>query len=167
MNRPENKSIAESLKKNQRQRAYRKNKRIVSLYLELPLAHDLEQRAKSLGYKRLSSYIKVLAQIEISGERMLLGQSEKIQQMILALYRIGNNINQLVKYCHIERGVDPERFRMLFELIAELEKQIIRIANSPIDLKKELKRYIQEYPESGQLLIESIHDYQEQIIKTK
>jgi len=49
---------------------------------------------------------------------------EELQQLIISIRRIGNNINQIVKYAHAQSEVSPEDLVRLITMIKEVEATV-------------------------------------------
>lgn len=87
-------------------------------------------------------------------EHFILPDEKRVQKLELDLRRIGNNINQLVKYTHQHKWFSKRDLRLLQKHMQDLEDQLSHTFRQPLSLRKYLENHLLKNPKLFQMLEE-------------
>ena len=99
--------------------------------LVFTLNEEKELREKAEKKKlSLKDYIKVAISTYDDG-RFIVPGDKKIQELILQIRKIGNNVNQLVRYINTNKKLDITDIQKLQKHLAEIEEKIKDLLENP------------------------------------
>ncbi|QGY44846.1 plasmid mobilization relaxosome protein MobC [Maribellus comscasis] len=127
-----------------------------SVYLTQKEMSVLMTAAKRHGM-RLGTFIRFAALAYVKTEYLLPSDS-KIQELEVALRRIGNNINQLTKHVH-QRGFTKEDLVAFQQKLNELENRVSDFLRQPLPLKEFLKNLLHQKPEYADVLEKVLKEF--------
>lgn len=111
----------------------------------------LATAAKKHGVQ-LGTFIRLAALAYVKTE-FLLPSDSRIQELEVALRRIGNNINQLTRHVH-QHGMTSEDLLAFQNKLNELEDQVVHALRQPLPLKGFLTQLLKNQPEYAEVLEE-------------
>lgn len=126
-------------------RAYQKQYRQLKVRKEISFSPKLYERfAKEADLRGLAFNAWVRDTLSAYLDQTFLVISpQDMQQLVLAIRRIGNNINQVVKYIHSEREVTTEQVHEMLELLKELEATVEAAVQQPELLESAIRTAVQ------------------------
>lgn len=89
----------------------------------------------------------------------ILPSESQRQEVLLATRKIGNLVNQLVRYCHRSQNVSTGDIQNIHGHLGSLEKTVGQILFSPVTIREYLKVYLTRFPEKQEALIDMIQQY--------
>jgi ABC-type antimicrobial peptide transport system permease subunit len=112
-----------------RKQKYRASRYECLLVFTLNEEKELREKAEK---KKLSlkDYIKVAISTYDDG-RFIVPGDKKIQELILQIRKIGNNVNQLVRYINTNKKLDITDIQKLQKHLAEIEEKIKDLLENP------------------------------------
>ena len=110
---------------------------------------------------KLSPFLKKAALCYVN-EHFILPEDSRVNGLELNLRRIGNNINQLIRYAHQKKGISVKDIQALQQQINKLEDEISRALRQPISLRKYLEQLLQDQPEFVAVLEQLITKYKKE-----
>lgn len=133
----------EKKKRREHKRAYRARHRTYSLSYHKDEAAVLEELASQTG-QSVPEYIRAVVKAAGKGTSYVVPDGDRVQTLLLALRRIGNNINQLVRYCHGNRVVTYADLTRLQEHLSEVESVVHQTMTQPPKLTTLVEREIKK-----------------------
>jgi hypothetical protein len=103
--------------------AYRKRMKEYTLIFSAEYAVKIEKYAMDKGMN-VTEYFKALIGAQELETGYIVPKNSHLQDLILEIRRIGNNINQLVRYCNTNKVVSMNEISYLKQKLDELEKCI-------------------------------------------
>ena len=143
-----------------RKQRFRERNCTYTLSLPKPEAKELEHHAKKKGLK-VSDYLKTLISAEIHGTGYVMPSDNRLQELSLAIRRIGNNANQLTRYAHYEKGITLQEIQQFQYLLQSLEREVRNTLTRPSNIIDLLREHLRERPADSPLIIQWLYDYQD------
>lgn len=142
-----------------RKKRFRERNCTYTLSLPKPEAKELELFASKKGIK-VSEYIKALIQADIHGTGYVMPSDNRLQELSLALRRIGNNANQLTRYAHYEKGITLEEVKQFQFLLQTLEREVRDTITRPSNIIDLLREHLRERPTDLSHITQWLYDHQ-------
>lgn len=140
-----------------RKQRFRERNHTYTLSLPKPKAQELEHHAKKKGLK-VSEYLKALTCADIHGTGYVLPRDNRLQELTLALRRVGNNANQLTRYAHYEKGITKEEIQQFQVFLRQIESEVQKALTRPPNILDLLCEHIEQSPKDRELIIQWLHD---------
>lgn len=147
-------------KATERKKQFRERNCTYTLSLPKSEAWGLEKHAGKKGYK-VAEFLKTLIHADMYGTGYVLPSDNRLQELSLALRRIGNNANQLTRYAHFEKGITMEEVQRFQSLLHRLENEVREAITRPANILDLLHEHLQERPQDGSLITQWLYDYQD------
>lgn len=142
-----------------RKMRFRENNRSFSFSIPNDNVGDVERRAQALGCS-IPEYAKKLIEADIYGTGYVLPNDGKLQELSLAIRRIGNNANQLTRYVNAKKSLAYTDIQAMQSKLSELEQVIIQALTQPHNIKDIIRHHLQEHPNDREKLIAFLtYDY--------
>ncbi len=106
---------------------------------------------------QLGTFIRLAALAYVKAE-FLLPSDSRIQELEIALRRIGNNINQLTRHVH-QQGMTQEDLSAFQNKLNELEDRVAHALRQPIPLKDFLSQLLKKQPEYAEVLEQVLNEF--------
>lgn len=142
----------------ERKRRYRKRHRAVNLNYSFEKLRTIEKEASKHGMK-LPKYLKTIIEKSLAHFGYIAPNPSQLQNIILDIRKVSNNINQLVRYCHIHNEVKQVDITYLQKQLIELENKIIQSIECPHEISVLLSELLSQHPEKLHFLITWLNDY--------
>ena len=126
------------------QRRYRKRRRRVDVLFE-PDEYEQIKRAATRHSMKVGPFIRACVAGYLH-RVYVLPDAEAVRQLQLAIRKIGDNVNQLVRHAH-RAGLEPVDIDAMNRHLATLEDEIIYALQTPPELLEVIDRALQERPE--------------------
>jgi hypothetical protein len=139
-------------KRREFKRKYRERHRTYSVSFRKDDADELETKAAELNLD-VPEFIKSLISTSRGNAGYIVPAESRIQELLLALRRIGNNINQLVRYCHSTRAMGHSEVERLTEYLAEIESVVKEALTKPPRIETLVDQEVQKHPWLKQVLL--------------
>jgi len=143
-----------------RKKRFRERSRTYTLSLPKPEAKELEHHAMKKGLKA-SDYLKTLIRADIHGTGYVMPSDNRLQELSLAIRRIGNNANQLTRYAHYEKGITLEEVKQFQFLLQTLEREVCDTIARPSNIIDLLREHLRERPTDLPLITKWLYDHQD------
>lgn len=150
--------MSETSKDTERKREYRKRNRTFSVSFSNPEAAKVVAHATSKGYS-VPELVKALIKADMVGNGYVLPDDGKLEQLIYEFRKIGNNLNQTVRFANSRRELDLKGFQQMQRLLAQLEQTVIEKLTLPPTIFDVLGDYLNQNPEEAGRLIEWLEAY--------
>ncbi|MCF8278222.1 MAG: MobC family plasmid mobilization relaxosome protein [Flavobacteriales bacterium] len=147
-------------KATERKKRFRDRNRTFTLSLPKKEAQGLEKHAIKKGYK-VPDYLKAIIYVDMHGTGYVMPSDNRLQELSLAIRRIGNNANQLTRYAHHEKGITMEEVKQFQSLLLRLESEIREAITHPANILDLLRNHLQTRPQDRNLLIQYLYDHQD------
>ena len=155
----EDKNEDKRAKRREQKRRYRATHRTYRLNFTLKAARELERLASEKGMD-VPQYIKALISSGGTQTGYILPRDSKLNDLLLALRRVGNNINQLTRYCHSNHEVTYTDIRNLKSHLGQIEDVVTKALQYPPEITEILKEHLDQNPQSASALMDFIkHNY--------
>lgn len=141
-----------------RKAKYRKSHKTFSLSFSLEKAKALNEEAKKYD-KTPPELIKSLVDACLHGTGYIVPKESTLRELLLALRRIGNNINQLTRHVHSEGVITHNDIERLQTQLKELEGKLLSALTLPPTIHELLVEYLLDYPEQLQSLIQWLNQH--------
>jgi hypothetical protein len=145
-------------KATERKKRFRERNRTYSLSLPKSEAKNLEQHACKKGYT-VPDYLKVLVHADMHGTGYVMPSDNSLQELSLALRRVGNNVNQLTRYTHYEKGITMDEVKQFQSLLHQCEREVRETLTHPSNILDVLRNHLQTRPSDKNLIIQWLYDY--------
>lgn len=145
-------------KSTERKKRFRERNRTYSLSLPKNHVKEFEQHARKKGLKA-TEFLKVLIYNDIHGTGYVVPSDNRLQELSLALKKVGNNANQLVRYAHFEKGITMEEVQRFQFLLQQMEREIRDALTHPANILDLLRIHLQERPQDRNLIIQYLYDH--------
>ena len=150
--------MSETSKDTERKREYRKHNRTFSVSFPKVDASKVEQHAKAKGYS-VPDLIKALIKADMVGNGYVLPNDGKLEQMVYEFRKIGNNLNQTVRFANSRRELDLKGFQQMQSLLAQLERTVVETMTLPPNVFEVLGNYLKQNPKEASRLIAWLETY--------
>ncbi|MCF8276178.1 MAG: MobC family plasmid mobilization relaxosome protein [Flavobacteriales bacterium] len=148
-------------KDTERKQEYRKRHRTFSVSLPKVEAEKVLNHAKSTGFS-VPELIKALIKADMEGNGYVLPDDGKLEQMVYEFKKIGNNLNQTVRFANSRRELDLKGFQQMQELLKQLEETVIETITLPPSIFEVLKQYLEQHPDEVGRLTAWLNTYDNQ-----
>ncbi|MCG3167177.1 MAG: hypothetical protein POELPBGB_02961 [Bacteroidia bacterium] len=142
-----------------RKKRYRSRHKSVTLSFSMDFAKRLQKEADQYD-KTFPDFIKSLVAAHMEGTGYILPKDSNLQTLLLALRRIGNNVNQLTRYVHTEGLLKERDITTMQQHLLEVEREIKIALAQPPSITNMLSEYLSKYPEKVSSLKNWLNDYQ-------
>lgn len=115
-----------------------------------PQEFDILAAAARKHEIQLGTFIRLAAVAYVKTE-FLLPSNNRVQELEVALRRIGNNINQLTKHVH-QHGMTREDLLAFQNKLNELEDHVAHALRQPVTLEEFLSKLLNRQPEYAEVL---------------
>ncbi|PCH91047.1 MAG: hypothetical protein COB85_09675 [Bacteroidetes bacterium] len=109
---------------------------------------------------KLAPFIKQAALAQVA-EKYLLPSDSVVQELELAIRRIGNNVNQLVRYAHQNNYLPKETIAEIQNQLNELEGKISKAFREPLKVHHLVEFAIKKHPELVEQLENLLSKYKQ------
>lgn len=138
---------------------FQERNRTFSFSIPRVIVGEVEQRAKELGCT-IPEYAKKLIEADMHGTGYVLPSDGTLQDLSLAIRRIGNNANQLTRYVNSRKSLAYTDIQAMQSKLLELEQVIVQTLTKPHNIKDIIRHHLQEHPNDREKLIAFLtYDY--------
>lgn len=145
-------------KATERKKRFRDRNQTFTLSLPKKEAQGLEKHTRKKGYK-VPDYLKAIIYADIHGTGYVMPSDNRLQELSLALRKIGNNANQLTRYAHYEKGITMEEVKQFQSLLQQCEREVRETLTHPSNILDVLRNHLQTRPSDKNLIIQWLYDY--------
>lgn len=118
------------ISKREQQRQYRKRHKAIQLTYTPHEMAEIETAASKLGMTR-AQLVKACVHAHIHGNGYVVPNKSQVREAIVAIHRIGNVVNQLVRYCHQTQTVTYTDIQILQRLLSNLSSKVHTLLTQP------------------------------------
>ncbi len=134
-------------------RAYRNRHKAVCVSFTQERGKELQEMA-TLHKLPLADFVKALVEAHIKGNGYVVPDHGHIDRLSFLLRNVATNINQLVRYAHIEQGVNFSDIQKLQQQLAIMESHIKHTLSIPPHIETVLTEFLNQYPTKREKLIQ-------------
>lgn len=137
----------------EQKQSYRNRHKTVCISFTQERGKELEEMA-TLHKLPLADYIKALVEAHVKGNGYVVPDNGSIERLSFLLRNVATNINQLVRYAHLEQGVNFNDIQKLQQQLAIMESHIKNSLALPPNIETVVTEYLSQNPDKREQLLQ-------------